>query len=437
MSITTSPFRPSEPSEPSKPSQPNPAGFSASHQDNVTKRESTLLRLGGLVVGVMIMLAIARSISGAQSLTSGETFARSLRLAIPIGLTALGAIFAERSGVVNIGLEGMLVLGTWFTAWGTIRHGLAVGIFLGILGGALGGLLHAIATVSFGVNQIVSGVAINILAGGAVRYLNTLAFNQASQSDNVNARVAKISIPLLSTLFRKMHEKGWFLVSDFGGLGEGLTTQLSLLTVASIALVPLSAFVLWKTVFGLRLRSAGENPAAGETLGVNIYLMKYLGVIISGAFAGLGGAFLVLEQSGLYREGQVAGRGFIGIAAMIFGNWQPAFAAGGAVLFGFSQGLALGSDKVTHSLLLVLALALSMLTIYVIVPRAGRARTLVTPVLFALGAAGFFSWYFTSDRVPNPFVDMTPYAVTLLVLAVARQKLRPPATEGIPYRRGG
>jgi general nucleoside transport system permease protein len=234
-----------------------------------------------------------------------------------------------------------------------------------------------------------------------------------------------------------MHETGWFLISDFGGLGEGLTTRLSLLTVASIALVPVSAFVLWKTVFGLRLRSAGENPTAGESLGVNIYVMKYLGVIISGAFAGLGGAFLVLEQSGLYREGQVAGRGFIGIAAMIFGNWQPVFAAGGAVLFGFSQGLALGSDKVTHSLLLVLALTLSVLTLYSLVPRRGTTRTWVMPFLFSAGALGFFVWYVTSDRVPNPFVDMTPYAVTLLVLAVARQKLRPPATEGIPYRRGG
>jgi general nucleoside transport system permease protein len=416
---------------------PKTAHSDSSRQVDASKRLSPTLRIVLLVVGVVVVLATARSISGAESLTSSETFARSLRLAIPIGLAALGAIFAERSGVVNIGLEGMMILGTWFTAWGTIRFGLAAGVALGILGGALGGVLHAVATVSFGVNQIVSGSAVNILAGGAVRYLNTLAFNQASQSDNVNERVAKISIPLVSTLFRKMHETGWFLISDFGGLGEGLTTRLSLLTLASLALVPASAFVLWKTIFGLRLRSAGENPGAGESLGVNIYLMKYLGVIISGAFAGLGGAFLVLEQSGLYREGQVAGRGYIGIAAMIFGNWQPMFAAAGAVLFGFSQGLALGSNKVTHALLLVLALALSVLTMYSIVPRRGRARNLVMPILFALGAAGFFSWYFTSDRVPNPFVDMTPYAVTLLFLAVARQKLRPPATEGIPYRRSG
>jgi general nucleoside transport system permease protein len=414
---------------------PTTSRSEGSGQANSIRRFPPTVRIALLVVGVVVVLSVARSISGAESLTSGETFARSLRLAIPIALVALGAIFAERSGVVNIGLEGMMILGTWFTAWGTIQFGLATGIALGIIGGALGGLLHAVATVSFGVNQIVSGVAVNILAGGAVRYLNTLAFDQASQSDNVNARVAKISIPVLSTAFRKMHETGWFLISDFGGLGEGLTTQLSLLTVASIALVPLSAFVLWKTIFGLRLRSAGENPAAGETLGVNIYLMKYLGVIISGAFAGLGGAFLVLEQSGLYREGQVAGRGYIGIAAMIFGNWQPAFAAAGAVLFGFSQGLALGSDKVTHSLLLVLALTLSALTVSSIVPRPGRPRTWFLPMLLALGAAGFLGWYVTSDRVPNPFVDMTPYAVTLLVLAVARQKLRPPASEGIPYRR--
>jgi general nucleoside transport system permease protein len=404
-------------------------------QATSNNRVSVAVRILELLVGVLLLLAIARSISGAQSLTSGETYARSIRLAVPIGLAALGAIYAERCGVVNIGLEGMMILGTWFTAWGTIRFGLTAGILLGVLGGALGGLLHAIATVSFGVNQIVSGVAVNILAAGAVRYLNTLAFNQASQSDNVTARVVKISVPLVSTMFRKMHESGWFFVADLGGLGEGLTTRISLLTVLAIALVPLSTFVLWKSVFGLRLRAAGESPIAGESLGVNIYLMKYLGVIISGAFAGLGGAFLVLEQSGLYREGQVAGRGYIGIAAMIFGNWQPLLAGAGALLFGFSQGLALGNDKVTHALLLVLALALSVLTIYSLVPRWRRTTTLVMPALFAISATAFLVWYLTSDRVPNPFVDMTPYAVTLLVLTVARQRLRPPATEGIPYRR--
>ena len=403
--------------------------------DEVKNRQSTVVRIGLTLLGIVVVLAVSRSISGANSLTSGETFARSLRLAVPIGLTALGAIFAERCGVVNIGLEGMLTLGTWFTAWGTIHFGLTTGILLGVVGGALGGLLHAIATVSFGVNQIVSGVAVNILAGGAVRYLNTLAFGQASQSDNVTARVAKISVPGLSWLFTKLHDTGWFVISDFGGLGQGLTTNVSLLTILSFLLVPLSAFVLWRTVFGLRLRSAGENPDASQSLGVNVFLMKYVGVVISGAFAGLGGAFLVLEQSGLYREGQVAGRGYIGIAAMIFGNWMPAFGAAGAAIFGFSQALALGSEKVTHSLLLVLGLSLSALTLFFLLPRQGRQRSLLMPALFAVGAIGFFAWYWTSDRVPNPFVDMTPYAVTLLVLAAARQNLRPPATAGSPYRR--
>jgi simple sugar transport system permease protein len=223
----------------------------------------------------------------------------------------------------------------------------------------------------------------------------------------------------------------WFLVSDVAALFRGFMAELSILTVITLLLVPATYFFLWRTRLGLRMRSAGENPEAAESLGVPVYTMKYLGVLISGALAGLAGAFLVLEAARIYREGQTGGRGFIGLAAMIFGNWRPTGVAAAAGLFGYADALNLRSAQAVHALLLFAAIALLGLGVWYLV----RGRISAGLLSGAFGVL-VFVWYAVADDVPRQFIFITPYVATLLVLAVASQRLRPPAADGLPYRRG-
>jgi len=398
-----------------------------------------------LAFGVFAVLAFVRVVTGANDLTSSGTFGAALRLAVPIGLAALGGLYAERAGVVNIGLDGMMILGTWFGAWGGWQWGPWAGVACGIMGGALGGLVHAGATVTFGVDHVVSGVAINILAAGVTRYLATAVFTgqpgaSASLSPPIEGAIGRFTMPFVSggdlfgwqtpDLFGWLENHEWFFVSDLAGLLKGLTSNLSWLTVIAVLLVPFSAYVLWHTRFGLRLRSVGEAPTAADSLGVPVYRMKYIGVVISGGLAGLGGAYLALE-AGRYKEGQVAGRGFIGLAALIFGNWMPAGLAMGAGLFGFADALQLRSDDSIRALILFVAIVVGFLAlraIYVGKPLTGAGMII---------AAAVFGFYFAiTAKVPSQFVFITPYVTTLLVLAFAAQRLRPPAADGLPWRKG-
>jgi general nucleoside transport system permease protein len=401
-----------------------------------------ILYLLGLVI---LLLSAVRSFTGASDLTSSNTYGAALRLAVPILLAGLGGLYAERTGVANIGLEGMMILGTWFGAWGGVEFGAWWGVVLGILGGAMGGLVHAVATVSFGVNQIVSGVAINILAAGVTRFLSVIAFTGhgggATQSPQVTSNLPNLTVPVLAggkpfgwqspDLLGWFERQQWFLVSDVAALFRGFMAELSILTVITLLLVPATYFFLWRTRLGLRMRSAGENPVAAESLGVPVYTMKYLGVVISGALAGLAGAFLVLEAAGIYREGQTGGRGFIGLAAMIFGNWRPTGVAAAAGLFGYTDALNLRSAQAVHALLLFAAIALLGLGVWYLV----RGRISAGLLSGAFGVL-VFVWYAVAEDVPRQFIFITPYVATLLVLAVASQRLRPPAADGLPYRRG-
>jgi simple sugar transport system permease protein len=221
-------------------------------------------------------------------------------------------------------------------------------------------------------------------------------------------------------------------VSDLAGLLRGLFTDVSLLTILAVLLVPASFWLLWRTSFGLRLRSVGESPVAAESLGVPVYTMKYAGVVISGALTGLGGAFLVTVYDGKFLENQTGGRGFIGLAAMIFGNWRPGGLAGGAALFGYTDALQLrrGGQSV-HALLLLLGVCLLVGAVWL-----ATRRRLVSATICAVVGAAALAWFLTSDEVPGDFTTMTPYVATLLVLALASQRLRPPAADGLPYRRG-
>jgi len=391
---------------------------------------------------VLFVLSLVQNMTaGSDDLTSSGTAGAALRLAVPILLAGLGGLWAERSGVVNIGLEGMMIMGTWFGAWAGFEQGPWQGALYGALGGAIGGLVHAIATVSFGVDHIVSGVAINLLAVGATRYLASEIFvdlpgGGENQSPKVVGSVGKFSVPLLSGGFdtwdplANVERRNWFFLSDVAGLLNGMTSNVSWLTLIAFGLVAASAWFLWRTPFGLRLRSAGENPVGAETLGVNVYLVKYVAVVMSGAFAGLGGAFLVLEQATIYREGQTAGRGFLGLAAMLFGNWMPGGLALGAGLFGYADALQLRSEESVHALLLFIAMGGGAVALWL------GSRRRVVPALVALGiGAAFFVWWMVSDSVDRDIVRMTPYVTTLVVLALATQRTRMPAADGLRWRR--
>ena len=271
-----------------------------------------------------MLFSIVRAISGEVALTSSSTMSAALLLAVPIGLAALGGLFSERAGVVNIGLEGMMILGTWGAGWAGYQWGWARRSLGGLLFGALGGLLHALATVTFGVDHVISGVAINILAAGVARFLSELLYTDnpagggVTQSPALSSRPPSVSLPVLSSgpdLLGDVEGLHWFLISDAAGVLRGVTHEVGVLTIVAVLLVPASYLLLWRTAFGLRLRSCGENPWAADTLGVAVYRTKYVAVVISGALAGMGGVFLVFI-AGIYRENQTNGRGFIGLAAL-------------------------------------------------------------------------------------------------------------------------
>ena len=385
-------------------------------------------------LGAMAVVSLVRVLTGATDLTSSGTVEAALTAAVPIALAGLGGLWSERAGVVNIGLEGMMVLGTWGAGFAGYQWGPWAGIAFGLILGALGGLLHALATVTFGVDHIVSGVAINLLAPGLALFLAKIYFSDAPGGGQKQSPPIKdvhhVSIPGLSDLLASIENQHWWLVSDLAGVLGGLVTNVSLLTILAVLLLIGTVFVLWRTPFGLRLRSCGEAPVAAESLGVNVFRYKYAAVIASGALAGLGGAVLAVSSS-QFRDGQTGGRGFIGLAAMIFGNWRPGGLAAGASLFGYTDAMQLRGSDAVHALLLLLCIALLVLAAVQL--RAGRrAIAIVATVLGVL----FGWWFFATDALPPELVGAAPYVVTLLVLGLASQRLRMPKADGQVYRKG-
>ena len=298
----------------------------------------------------------------------GEMLASALRLTMPVLITGLGAIYSERSGVTNIGLEGMMLTGAFWGAYGALHYGAMGGVFLAIVMAMLMALVHAVVTVSYRVDQIVSGVAINILAYGFSRFFSIELFGMATTSPHVES-FSRINIPILK-------DSGFF---------RPLVTDLSPLIIVGILLVFVTYFILEKTTFGLRLKSVGENPLAADTLGIKVLHYRYYGVLISGAFAGLAGAYLAIEHTGMYVEGMTQGKGYIALAAMIFGNWKPYGVLGAACLFGGAEALSL--------------------------------RVMQNKI------------------IPYQFIKMLPYLLTLFVLAGVVRKTQPPAAVGLPYGR--
>ncbi|WP_068253266.1 ABC transporter permease [Janibacter corallicola] len=389
------------------------------------------------LAAVIVLLSVVRLVTGRGDVSASGTLSAALAWAMPLALAGLGGLWSERAGVINIGLEGMMILGTWGAAFGGLHGGPWTGVLGAIVCGAIGGLVHALATVTFGVDHIVSGVALNIVALGAASYLASRFFGELEGGSDVQSpplpSLPKVGIPGISEPLGAVEEKGWFFVSELAAIIRAVTTNLSLLTIIALLLFVGTYWVLWHTPFGLRIRSCGESPAAAESLGVNVYLYKYIAVTASGGLAGLGGGFLSMVASNAYREGQTGGRGYIGLAAMIFGNWRPGGVLMGSGLFGYMDALQLrGGGAAIHALLLLVAILLLALGLWQLL-RTGR--TVQGAIALACGILVAVFWMLT-ETIPGDVTAFAPHLTTLLVLALASQRLRMPAANGKVYRRG-
>lgn len=384
----------------------------------------------------LLLISTARVITGSHELFSSGTMREAISAIVPIALAALAGLWSERAGIVNIGLEGMMILGTIGAAYFGFYYGPWVGILGAIAFGALGGLLHAIATVLLGVDHIVSGVAVTLIAGGVAAYLaetwfSGLAGGNAESSPPIDPPTT-ITIEAVADWARGIEDRHLWVVSDLASILGALTRGLSVVTVLAAALLVLTWYILWRTGFGLRLRSCGESPAAAESLGVNVYLYKMIAVVVSGCLSGLAGAFIVLAWAGSYTNGMTGGRGYLGLAAMIFGNWRPGGLLVGSALFGYTDALQLrAGGGAVHALLLVIAVVLLAYAVLQVV-RGQRVAGIVS----AVAGVAVLVWFLMSDEVPQDFTRMTPYVLTLFVLAFAAQRLRMPAADGQVYRKG-
>ncbi len=250
-------------------------------------------------------------------------FTAALRMTTPIAFASLGGIFSERVGIINIGLEGMMLISAFAGVAATYFSGNPwLGVLAAVLVGGLLGLFHALLTVKFVGNQIVSGTGINIFALGFTAYMSQVLWGSRGASESVQG-LEVVSIPLLKDIP---------IIGDIIGTHTPLVYLMLIITV-------LSYVVLFKTPIGLRIRAVGEHPAAADTAGIDVFKTKYLCVMVSGMLAGLGGAFLSLGHLSLFAWGMTGGRGFIAMAAMIFGNWMPFGAFGASFLFGFADAL--------------------------------------------------------------------------------------------------
>ncbi|MBI3273196.1 MAG: ABC transporter permease [Planctomycetes bacterium] len=323
-------------------------------------------------------------------LWSVETLTGTIRLSIPLLLAALGGVFSERSGVVNIALEGIMLNAAFATVLAThaLTHpavgevpggpfadpdllvfGMWSGVAAGMAAGVLTALIHAVVTVTAKADQIVSGVGVNLLAIGSTQFLCFKFFGSTSNSP---------TIPAI---------RPW----DLGDFGQSFLGQVlfgySPLVYLAFGVLALAHVVLFRTTFGLRLQAVGEHPRAADTLGVSVGRMRYAGVLLSGALAGLGGAYLTSDVA-QFTQNMTAGRGYIALAAMILGKWTPGGALGACLLFAFAQ-------KFQFAL-----------------------RGAPSPLL---------------QSIPSQFTDMIPYLLTILVLAGLVGRARAPAALGKPY----
>ena len=298
----------------------------------------------------------------------------------PLILTALGGVFSERSGVVNIGLEGLMVMGafvgivfnlTFADVFGAATPWISI-IVAAIVGGIFS-ILHAVASVSFRADQVVSGFAINVLALGVGVFL-TKQWYDKGQTDMVTEPFFRTDIPLLA---------------DIPIIGPMFFKGIYLTSYLAIIIAIISWYVLYRTAFGVRLRAVGEHPMAADTNGINVFKMRYIAVILSGVLGGLGGSVFALTIVSNFSHSTIVGQGFISLAAVIFGKWHPLGAMGAALFFGFAQSLSVVSGSI--------------------------------PLL---------------ENVPQVFLLIAPYVLTILALAGFIGRAEAPKANGVPYIKG-
>jgi len=340
---------------------------------------------GGAVVAGIVGVGLALALMQTQASNLEGTFvwsaliAATLRWATPLTFAALGGMFSERSGVVNIGLEGMMLMGAFFGAWGADKTGSWLGgVAIGLAGGAALAFIYAIFAIHLRADQIVGGTAVNFLALGITGYLYNDIYGNNGTPQNLPA-VPDVHLGWLHSI--PPHGLGNFLVNSFG--------SLNLMIWLSLALLPMSYFALFKTAIGLRVRSVGEHPRAADTVGISVYGTRYAAVTLSGALAALGGVFLSLGYVNAFTENMTAGRGFIALAALIFGGWRPFGAFAACLLFGFSSALAQR------------------------LPDLSASESAAWPVLF----------------------QALPYVLTLIAVAGIIGRSIPPAADGQPYQK--
>jgi len=289
---------------------------------------------GAVAAGVLgIALGLAATQSSEAKLDDvvvwSALLAAMLRFATPLTFAALGGLFSERSGVVNIGLEGMMLAGAFFGILGADKlNSWVLGVFCGMAAGGVLALIHAFVSIQLRADQIVSGAAINFLALGATGYFFIDIYGATGTPSEGLPRIPDVHLPL---------------IEDIPFLGD-VIGQLNLMIWVAIAMVFVTYFVVFKTSIGLRLRSVGEHPRAADTVGISVYKTRYAAVTFSGMLAALGGVYLSIGFLGSFSENLTAGAGFIGLAALIFGNWRPFGAFAAALLFGFSKAVAFRLD---------------------------------------------------------------------------------------------
>ncbi|MBS7526395.1 ABC transporter permease [Fusibacter paucivorans] len=299
--------------------------------------------------------------------------ASALRLATPLIFSALGGIFSERSGVVNIAIEGIMINGAFFAILVTKFTGNPwLGVLAAMIAGALTALLLAVLAIHLRGNQVVAGVAINLFATSITAFLLEMVWKRSGQTDAVEHALTGNPLTFL--------EK----IPVLGELFAGLTPFVYLAFVA----VAITYYVIYKTPFGLRVRAVGEHPRAADTVGINVYKIRYICVMISGVLAGISGASLSLGTVSLFREGMTSGKGFIAIAAMIFGKWHPIGAMLASLFFGFAEAVQIQASS--------------------------------------LGI----------NNIPSEFLQTLPYVATILVLSGFIGRAVAPKADGIPYEKG-
>jgi len=325
--------------------------------------EEKRLGYGAMVAGVIGgIAAVVATKSGVENLERvfvwSALIAAMLRFATPLVLAAMGGILSERSGVINIGLEGMMLMGAFFGIFGAdLLDSWLLGALVGVAAGGVLGLVHAFFSIQLRADQVVSGFAVNFLAIGITGYVFIAHYGDEGTPGNV-PRVPEVTLPL---------------IEDIDFLGTAIGTA-SLLTWVALLLVPLLALYLFRTPNGLRLRSVGEKPRAADSVGVPVLRTRYLAVIASGMLAGLGGVYLSIALLGSFSEEMTAGRGFIALAAVIFGSWRPAGALAAALLFGFSSAVAQRLPAFSESLAVLFQALPYVLVLIVVAGLIGRSR---------------------------------------------------------------